>query len=449
VRVDHSLNFATGTVPTMEDLIGQLSAGSSNILFLVGLSEENPSSSQHLLYHISQIQKKCRQVFVVLFVNREDDVTSSSNSSSSSGDSCRSSSIDTSSLNKDQVIVIDCSQSSKSPILQHWLKLCKYSFLIDMYFSIEKATGQLSPTTSDILQHFSASQADSKIVCLHSETMLHHNKNERGSGKRKKKQNDAKLANDPAKLQGIKTLTSAFEGLTISHMVGDPQQVLSLMSWSVDTLHHLSHDVMRMSPPEAVERGADPTESTSVTLAPVGTYSLHCVSEVFLPLLKHSLNGGVAQPQHSPESSTQHTHSMSSIADSMLEMSSPERRHHSMKRFREDDSGQQLSFHSYTGGASEHGGTALKRSHTLSTIRETSSPATSVDQSRSGSSGGGPQTLPLQGHALKRSLSEGKAVRAHPPRPPPASNTLGSAGLPRLGGGDEYGRSFMCVVYSV
>jgi hypothetical protein len=125
------------------------------------------------------------------------------------------------------------------------------------------------------------------------------------------------------------------------------------------------------------------------------------------------------------------SHSISSIADSMLEMSSPERRLLSMKRYREDSTGVDLSGLDSNSSSNYRGssGTALKRSHTLATIRESPGPAT-TGYSHVGDRSG--QIPPQHGHGLRRSMSEGKTVPSHPPRPPVA---LSGSSSSRIQGG--------------
>jgi hypothetical protein len=133
-----------------------------------------------------------------------------------------------------------------------------------------------------------------------------------------------------------------------------------------------------------------------------------------------------------------HSTCMSAVADTMLAMSSPERSTKGVpyrKRMRDGEDGETLAFCN-----SSSSGTALKRSHTLATIREIPSSAASSSarllrhqhqeqgqeqgqeqcggQSGDGSSsrgggggGGGGDVLPVaRGHALRRTVSEGRAA---------------------------------------
>ena len=105
---------------------------------------------------------------------------------------------------------------------------------------------------------------------------------------------------------------------------------------------------------------------------------------------------------------------MSSIADTMLAMSSPERNTKiGFKRPRDVSQGSSIAF----------GGKALKRSHTLSSVGETTHSINSrpnittnginVGDDAKVSSSRGTQ---LRGKALRRTVSEGKPLPSHPPR---------------------------------
>ena len=155
-----------------------------------------------------------------------------------------------------------------------------------------------------------------------------------------------------------------------------------------------------------------------------------------------------------------------SAVDSMLAMSSPDRARsltlsyedhvssttHGLKRRREEE-----AFLHSSSGSSGGGGTALKRSHTLATIRESPSAASSLSSSPAVSASsssvlnydegvvGGqvmPPPLPRGGHTLRRTVSEGR-----PGRPPMQSAQYGKqatlADKDRDRDKDKYGRSFL------
>jgi hypothetical protein len=146
---------------------------------------------------------------------------------------------------------------------------------------------------------------------------------------------------------------------------------------------------------------------------------------------------------------------MSSIANAMLTISSPDRISGrgggGTKRLREEDVVEHLAFYTGCGSGSSSGGgggAALKRSHTLSTIRE--SPRNeAAEGSSSSSAGSGHVGAPprADGHALRRSVSEGKGTPSHrhPPRPPyfgaPAAQQR--AQQQGDGGRDKLARSFL------
>jgi hypothetical protein len=201
----------------MEELIVQLSGGSVDILLLVGWSQARAAPSQLTLFHIAQIQKKCPRVHVVVFVNK-----GVSEGVSEGGSEVE---VDVSCMNPDHVHVMDSTQSSESPILREWLRLCSCVFLVDMYFSVESDSGSLTTTTKTILDHFSTAQHELKITCLHSEQFL---KQKKSMARRAMRNGQEPSASASASVSasvsvglkaGMTNLTSAFEGLTIVHMV--------------------------------------------------------------------------------------------------------------------------------------------------------------------------------------------------------------------------------------
>lgn len=212
----------------MEELIEKLSKGKTQILFLVGLSDDHPLPSQHTVSHIRQIQQCCPKVNVIFFQNhpncildrddvlidKDDDNEQTSNDNNNNNNNSKKnnnltdevSSFDHSSMmnmdTNNREHIIDSNQSSTSSILHDWLKASQLIFMIDMFFSVSTSSGELSNTTHTILQYVSTClQSELQIFCLHSVSMLyhhqhHHHQHQLQTGSRKSSKHNKELNNN-------------------------------------------------------------------------------------------------------------------------------------------------------------------------------------------------------------------------------------------------------------
>jgi hypothetical protein len=217
----------------MEALIEELSKGKSNILFLVGLADEDRASTQHIISHITPIQKVCPKVHVILFQNHECSPNNKIiNKNDDDDNDVGVGSLDVSSLNSDRVHVIDSNQSSHSVTLHEWLKISKVIFMIDMFFSVMASSGELSTTSYTILHYLSSCQSDLQIFCLHSVSMLYQNQQQQETQHIKKKTMDSHLLSNHATHNntddgnsGMTNLTNAFQDVSIIHMVSQVKSI--------------------------------------------------------------------------------------------------------------------------------------------------------------------------------------------------------------------------------
>lgn len=355
-----------------------LNEGAKNVLFLVGLKGIKEDGAQVIKY-INLIQQKCKNTNAIFYDEQR---------------VCRDHNDPTDRTNE-RMAIINHSDTSHLQLQEQWLSQAGIVFLVDMTFGAHEASGVLSKNSLLVLEHLSRPLL--QIFCLHSVSMLEMFSSEKDNMSR----------------SVISALTKSFQDISIIHMIGDPKQVLRLMSWSVGVLSGLTKGLMMKAPGSSCRSSCVDLEDSNqanddMEMTQITSYS---VSEVFYPLFAP----GIVLPEGSNKSMSDTEASMD-VADTMLSMSSPERRNMGNKRYyaqlyqpmlSQDASGPKaLSTNSSTSRS-------LKRSHTLASTRECINTAEKSELSTSDTQHGRP---------LRRSISE-KAAPSHPPRPPSYSKS--------------------------